>query len=623
MAMGLKFRLVFFISLLFFNHAVGGRWPGSAVLGNGFLCGVYSDDSAIISKDGLQGLRHLYFNNFTADYIKSAGFEVFNAHGKINPDSCYTGLDNFFTVGSSFFRDESQLFSSSVRAGNFDGLIFQCSGYNKEAVWPVFTFNFREMASPDGQVKLSEIRALKNGSLLVKWSNNIFFILFSNAAVDIYKKSNTIIELHFSQDISKRVEVILLAGVDEKKLIEKADSLNYTQGLWADSEKLWNAWIEKGQLPFPDSKDSTELLYNEFYSRNIYATFCSNLNGQVPAELTGSFLTSSLPLLYPRDAMMAARALMECGYPESASRIIRFWADKKVSQKSRGEFFSGYDVFCHALDEGSGARFDEPEWDAGAYLICLLHDYSLQYGELLADTSFIFDLADFLTKSINSSGLLYEGGIKEWAGYYPSTNMLGAAGLMSAAEIAAKYGRKDLNEKYSKAWNILSTNLPSLYDTIRQSYTTRRYWIDKPEGHFSIFRIRGKLFYQWDVTSVFGVLWGYPDHDLMRSSYDYTWEKLSDKAGVRYFEAGEDDWLSGFGSDLFFFTTAAYAEYAVRQHLMGRATAHINWMIANSNTYGLMPERIFSDYSGCSEASPLTRSCAEFAVAVKWFARSR
>ncbi|MBK6965937.1 MAG: hypothetical protein IPH20_18910 [Bacteroidales bacterium] len=621
--MGLKFGFVFVISLLTLNYVAGGTWPGSAIIGNGSLCGVFSDDSAITSKDGLQGLRHLYFNNFTADYIKSAGFEVFNSNGKINPDSCSTGLDNFFTVGSSFFRDERQLFSCSARAGNFDGLIFQCSGYDKETAWPVFTFNFRDMASPDGQVRLSEIRALKNGSLLVKWSNNLFFILFSNAAVDIYKKSNTIIELHFSQDVSQRVEVNMIAGNDEKKLIEKADSLNFTQGLWADSEKLWNSWIAKGQLPFPAAKDSSELLYNESYSRNIYATFCTNLHGQVPADLTGQFLTNGLPQLYPRDAMMAARALMDCGYPESASHIIRFWADKKIPRKSPGEFFARYDAFCKAVDAGSGARFDEPEWDAGAYLICLLHDYSLQYGELLADTSVIFDLADFMVNSINSSGLLYEGGIVEWTGYHPSTNMLGAAGLMSAAEIATKYGRNDLSAKYSQTWNILATNLSSLYDTIRQSYTTRRYWVDKPDGLFSIFRIKGRLYYQWDVTAVFGVLWGYPDHDLMRSSYDYTWEKLCVDAGVRYFETGNGDWLAGPGSDLFFFTTAAYAEYAVKQHLPGRAAAHINWMIANSNIYGLMPERIFSDYSGCSDASPLTRSCAEFAIAVKWFAGSR
>ncbi|MHC1774648.1 MAG: hypothetical protein AB9834_04465 [Lentimicrobium sp.] len=621
--MGLKFSIAFIISLLFLCHVKGGNWPGSAILGNGSLCGVFSDDSAIISKDGLRGLRHLYFNNFTADYIKTAGFELFNDHGKINPDSCTTGLENFFTVGSSFFRDGNLLFSSSVRAGNFDGLIFKCSAYNKETTWPVFTFNFRDMASPDGQVRLSEIRALKNGSLLVKWSNNTFFILFSNAAVDIYKKSNSIVEFHFSQEASQRLEVILLAGNDEMKLIEKADSLNHTPGLWIDAEKLWNSWIAIGKLPYPATKDSSELIYNEFYSRNIYATFCSNLNGQVPVEITGHLLTSGLPQLYPRDAMMAARALIECGYPESAARIIRFWADKKIPKKTRGEFYARYDVYCQAVDAGPGVRFDEPEWDAGAYLICLLHDYSLQYDELLADTSLIFDLADFLVNSMNSSGLLYEGGIVEWTGYHPSTNMLGATGLMSAAEIAANYGRSDLNEKYSNAWKLISTNLPLLYDTTRQSYTTRRYWVDKQVGLFSIFRIKGRLHYQWDATSVFGVLWGYPDHDLMRSSYDYTWENLTDRAGVRYFETGDDDLFGGFGSDLFFFNTAAYAEYAVKQHLPDRAAAHINWMIANSNVYGLMPERILSDYSGGSEVSPLTRSCAEFAVAVKWFAELR
>ena len=621
--MNTKFRLSLIIALLVCNNLAAGKWPGHAVLGNSRLCGVYSDDPGITSRDGFKGFRHLYFNDFAADYIKSTKFEIYNDKGEISIDSSATELANFYTVSSSFFKNGKPLFTSLVRSGAFDGLIFKCHEYSKETGWPVFTVSFNEKASPDGQVNLTEVKVLKNGQLFVKWSNDVFFIIYSQAAVDVYKRSKTIVELHFPHAKAQQVELFLIAGTDEKKLIQQADSLNYTSGLWADAGKFWETWIGKGQLPYSNAKDSVQRLYNDYYSRNIYATFCSNLHGQVPADITGQLLTRGLPQLFPRNAMMVARSLLECGYPEPASQIIMYWSDKQIPHRSGGEFYPRYDAHGKADETNSGTRAEEPEWDASGYLICLLHDYYLEYGILLADTSLIYELADFLAKSIDSQGLLYESGIVEWTGYLPATNMIAAAGLMSAAEFAAKFGRPELNVKYTEAWKTISTSLPMLFDTTRQTYTARRYWGDKGEGIFNIFRIKGRLLYLWDATTVFGVLWGYPDHDLMRLSYDFTWENLTDKAGVMNFEVGDKSSLAAYGFDLFIYTTAAHAEYAVKQHLPLRAAGHINWMIANSNVYGLMPERILSDYSQCSEASPYTWSCAEFAASIKLYAKSR
>ncbi len=621
--MNAKFRFSCIIVFLLINSVSAGKWPGNAVIGTGRICGVYSDDPGITAKDGLVGFRHLYFKDYSADYIKSTKFEIFDAQGKVTADSSLTGLSDFFTVSSSFFREGKILHKNSVRAGIFNGFIFQCHNYSKEAGWPVFTIDLNDKASPDGQVKLTEVKALKNGQLFIKWSNNVFFILYSDAAVDVYKKSSTILELNFTQSKAPRVEVFLLVGTDEKKLTQQADSLNQSTGLWSDSEKYWDSWIRKGLLPYPNAKDSVQLIYNNYYSRNLYAAYCSNLNGLVPADITGHLLTKGLPQLYPRNAMMVARNLMECGYSESAGNIIRFWSSRQISHDKHSEFYARYDASGDAVDAGSGVRYDEPEWDAGGYLICLLHDYYLKYGILLADTSLIYDLADFLAESIDSQGLLYESGIVEWTGYLPATNMIVAAGLMSAAEFAIKFGRADLNEKYSEAWRTISKNLVMLYDTTRQTYTARRYWADKSDGYFNFFRIKGKLLYLWDATNVFGVLWGFPDDDLMRLSYDYTWENLTDGGGVRFFEAHDKGWLTDYGLSLVFSVTASNAKYAVRQHIPSRAAVHIDWMIENSNTYGLMPDRILSDYSGTGEASPDTWSCSEFAASIKLYAKSR
>lgn len=50
--------------------------------------------------------------------------------------------------------------------------------------------------------------------------------------------------------------------------------------------------------------------------------------------------------------------------------------------------------------------------------------------------------------------------------------------------------------------------------------------------------------------------------------------------------------------------------------------AQIDWMIKNSNVYGLMPERIYGNGSDCSEASPLSWCNAEFAASVYEYSKS-
>ena len=66
----------------------------------------------------------------------------------------------------------------------------------------------------------------------------------------------------------------------------------------------------------------------------------------------------------------------------------------------------------------------------------------------------------------------------------------------------------------------------------------------------------------------------------------------------------------------FFFTTSAAAQYQAKYGDPVRARLHIDWMMHNANLYGLMPERIYLNGSGCSQASPLSWCCAEFAAAL-------
>ena len=69
-------------------------WKGYAILGNGHLTAVYSDDDRIQQQTHAEGIQHLYFNDYTADYLASTSFRVSGAGPAGNSSP---GMKNFFT----------------------------------------------------------------------------------------------------------------------------------------------------------------------------------------------------------------------------------------------------------------------------------------------------------------------------------------------------------------------------------------------------------------------------------------------------------------------------------------------------------------------------------------------
>jgi GH15 family glucan-1,4-alpha-glucosidase len=314
--------------------------------------------------------------------------------------------------------------------------------------------------------------------------------------------------------------------------------------------------------------------------------------------------------------MMTARVFFKTGHAEEAKQVIRFWADKNIPRKSPGEWYARYDAYGNAVDAGSGARYDEPEWDANGYFIQLLDMIHKESGEWLIDSLQIYEIADFLVNNLDKNGLLFEGGIIEWTGYLPSTNMTAAAALQTASKIAGEFGNTQKEKIYKIAAEKISNHLVFMFDQQRKTYADVRFAGMKNKDNSSKQYSNGDTLYLWDTSSNFGILWGYFDHDAMRQTnifYEQNTIKL--KGGVQYFES-PDPGLAAYGNDLFFFTTAARAQYLAMYGNISDSKNHINWMINNANIYGLMPERIYLNNQDCSEASPLSWCCAEFASAL-------
>jgi GH15 family glucan-1,4-alpha-glucosidase len=241
----------------------------------------------------------------------------------------------------------------------------------------------------------------------------------------------------------------------------------------------------------------------------------------------------------------------------------------------------------------------------------------------LADRALIYQLADFLVHHIGQNGLLEEGGIVEWTGYLPATNMICSAALQTAAKLAHEFGDQARSESYGAASRKIAASLPEMFDQSRQTYADVRFTSKKGPNGESLPGQFGEKSYLWDTTANAGVIWGYPKHreiELSNIFYDKNTVKLG--GGMQYFDT-TDPGLAEYGHAVFFFTTAYASQYQSLHGDRAKAKAFIDWMLRNANSYGLMPERILPDGSDCSPASPLSWCSAEFAAALLLWSSAR
>ena len=454
-------------------------------------------------------------------------------------------------------------------------------------------------------------------SVVLEWDNNTSILIGSLNNSDLIKFKESTIKIEGNLK-SSFAHIIFIAADSEQECLAKYESFQNEQDLYRLAKQHWISWINSGKVPeFEDEQ------YLEYYKRNLYAAKAANLNGMIPADITGQFVTNNMPQLYPRDAMMTARVFLKTGHFEEAKQVIEFWANKEIPGKTKGEWYARYDAYGKAVDAGTGARYDEPEWDANGYFIQLLDMYHKQTGEWLVDSLQIYETADFLVNNLDKNNLLFEGGIIEWTGYLPATNMTAAAALKTASNIAKSFGNTQKSVLYKNTSKKISDNLKFMFDKNRYTYADVRFTGNKNADNSSFQEIIGDTLYLWDTSSMFGILWGYPDHKEMQSTNDfYATNTVKYNGGVQYFNAPNQG-LASYGNDMFFFTTAARAQYLAMNKNIDESKKHIEWMIKNSNIYGLMPERIYLNNQDCSDASPLSWCCAEFAAALLEFNQAK
>jgi GH15 family glucan-1,4-alpha-glucosidase len=609
-----KFALLFvFASLCFAQQPVQKRpWKGYAILGNGHLNVVYSDDSRIESLTHRKGIQHLYFKDYTADYVASTSFELIGR----SAGASHVGMQNFFTA---------ETITPVARLRCFvhpdDAVVLSLNAADAGAAEPYrFEAQLAKEIKTDTTINLTSLRTTTQGALAV-WSNGTVLAVAPKDSNDtVTVNGSSVVVTGKLTNRNHKAEVLMIPASSEAEALSKVQALRRDTDLEATATKYWESWMNRGVLPKFKSGVNESVAYLEAYKRNLYCVKAANLNGQIPADITGQFVTNNMPQLYPRDAMMCARVLLQAGHPEEARQVIEFWANPRIPMKTPGEWYARYDAHAQPVDSGSGARFDEPEWDANGYYIYLLAKYHESQGVWLADRKLIYLLADFLVHHLGANGLLEEGGIVEWTGYLPATNMTCSAALETAAKLARELGDESRAQSYAAASQRIRSALPQMFDQSRQTYADVRSTAKKGPNGESLPGQPGEKTYLWDTSANFGAIWGYPNHrELELSNRFYATHTVKLNGGMQYFDT-TDPGLAEYGHAVFFFTTAAASQYQSLYGDKGAGKSFIDWMLRNANSYGLMPERINLDES-VSPASPLSWCSAEFASALLAWSR--
>ena len=579
-------------------------WKGYSILGNGHLTAVYSDDSRIRGR----GIQHLYFKDYTADYVASTSFQLLGRSA--GPSE--VGMKNFFTAQTITPIDGVRCFVHPQ-----DSVVLSLTLTAPSSANPYrFQAELRKEIKTDTSVSLTSLKTTGQVAMAI-WSNGTVLAIApkdSNGKVTV---SGSSVEVTGNlTNRNPKADVLMIPASSEAEALSKVLALRRDPDLEATAAKYWESWMNRGILPKFAGDRPQAAAYLEAYKRNLYCVKAANLNGQIPAEMNGQFVTNNMPQLYPRDAMMCARVLIETGHAEEARQIIEFWANSRIPMKTPGEWYARYDAHGMAVDSGVGARFDEPEWDANGYFIYLVVKYHGSQGVWLADRKLIYQLADFLVHHIGQNGLLEEGGIVEWTGYLPATNMICAAALQTAAKLAHEFGDESRSQSYAAASQRITSALPQMFDQSRQTYADVRFTGKKGPNGESLPGQPSDKTYLWDTSANFGAVWGYPKHrELELSNLFYAKNTVKLDGGMQYFDT-TDPGLAEYGHAVFFFTTAAASQYQSLYGDKAAAKSFIDWMLRNANSYGLMPEHINLDGSDASAASPLSWCSAEFASAL-------
>lgn len=341
--------------------------------------------------------------------------------------------------------------------------------------------------------------------------------------------------------------------------------------------------------------------WKKIYYRNLLAIKSVNLNGFIPADITGHYFTHLGPCFYPRDALMVAKAFLYSELFEEAKKIFNFLSNLEFKEK--GEFYQRYDCYCKP-SEGAN-NYVEHQLDSIGYYLSLIKYYFDLTGELLINKDKLEEIIHCCESYKGYNKLIGpEGGVNEGVygqAYITSTNMFILGGLMNARKLLKVINPTDVN---------LKSKIDSLIEDISEGIETM--WDKNYKYYYYGFSLTTNcVVKRYDTPQYFSPLYGYYNEKMLHNN-SYLLKNASFHGdGIGYSQ-------QSYHHGAWIFNTAACAQFNYFVDNITEYVKKVEWLVNHTNNFGLMPEAVDAKYEHVCYINPLTWACAEMVSALAY-----
>lgn len=592
-------------------------YPGLTYIGTSRFSGLYGCNETIVDQKAI-GLQHLFIDDYKIDLIHTACSVV------TVEDVAYFG-DRIKPKRGHALRQKSEV--SSVRDHCIYEDVFSYEKFTKidrvtalEKDYIYFETEIKNHSTSDLNFKVSSlcitqnqddyevkkiedmiVFAARGKTFSMKAENQCFSSISPDAPSGfmykgiediLYDKGRDLDALKSSYAIAVSLSEnrviapqetsvfkwVLIVRDNQEACVSNGKSFDFNEVL-KRSITEWRNWL--GESYRPQAADA------------LVALKAANLNGFLPADLTGHYFANNRVSFYVRDALMGSRAFLYTGHYEEFKEIVAYLLDCPV--KDNNEFYQRYNP-DQLPDEGANNNVFS-QIDAIGYFTRVISDYYHLTGELLVDFERLISIVGVLDGISTKEDLLGpEGGVNEGVygpAYITSTNMFIAGGLLGVANLAHKLGYLD----YEKEWAKFAYKLISACESCFLN-----------EGYYAYGYVdyHNDPVLRYDTPQLFAGALGYPITENYIKSFRYL-SKFGTYFGLGY-GYSEQEYHNG----PWIFNTAAAAQIAYllddEEHYM----AIMLWLKNHCNDYGLLPEAVDARDETKSFINPLMWANAEY-----------
>jgi GH15 family glucan-1,4-alpha-glucosidase len=600
------------------------KYPGITYLGSDKFSSLYGLNETIIDQKAI-GLQHLFIDNYQVDLIHTACTVVMlneTAYfgDRIKPrighpsrlKSKESTVENNCLVRDVFVYEDFT--KTDVAGANKNHLFFQTSIINTSDKPQTFTLSALVINQNSLQTRI--IR--KNENVFYQSEGNHFAVIAQNVdhinssldapsgfmyhgIEDILHHKNELRDtLEASKPISMSLnkEVLLspgesydyrwaiVVGCSEREVTDHIHDVHFDYGL-VDLVEFWTTWLNHSKLTSN---------YPEEAKTMLIALKAANLNGLLPADLTGHYFANGKVTFYVRDALMGSRAFLYAGYYEEFEQIINFLMACPI--KENGEFYQRYNADKNP-DEGANNNVYS-QIDTIGYFCRVISDYYKLSGKLLVDYEAIKRSVNTL-KVISRKNNLFgpEGGVNEGVfgpAYITSTNMFIVGGVLGAIQIAKEFGHLQDTIQWQ---TLVAETVQGIENTLLQDGYYAYGYVDYHD----------EILYKYDTPQFLSASLGYPITDNFIKNYRCLVKNAS------FFDYGIGYSEQEYHHGPWLFNTCAVAETAFLINDKQHYKKTMEWAISHLNGYGMLPEAIDATDESHSFINPLMWANAEFVCA--------